>query len=144
MFQLFKKKTREDLIKEEFDKFQATFSNIQKTILIKCFFDISYSDSNIDKEELNLILGVFHVFKLTYSEEFMDKILEYNDEFVLNTLRTLNDDQLNYFILTSIALIERDGVVKEEEINEVNKYYIPLGISNNRIRKVLDAFNSSL
>lgn len=142
LFDLFRKNKQQDVINLHLNGFQQSFSEIQKEAILQALFIIANIDGKYHKKEVKFFELAAETLGYDLGKDYLDKLLLITPEHQFNILKNLNESQKDWFIVTIFGMFSADGTGKEVEFNTMGFILDNMGISSERVDRVLNKYNA--
>jgi len=142
LFNFFKKNKSQEVVVQHLSGFNKSFTTIQKEAILQALFVIANIDGQYHKKEANFFALAAKTLNYDLSEDIIDKLLLITPEHQFDILKNLDDSQKDWFIVTIFGMLSADGKGKEVEFNTMGFILDNMGISSQRLDRVLSKYNA--
>lgn len=136
MFGFFKKK--KDPVREHLGDFQNSFTKEQKVAILGSLVILAKSKGQMLPKEIDLIEQTGRVLGLDVDEALFAKIAGGGIDELMRILKTLNQSQKEWFVISMRSMTAASGKVNEEQIALAFGLAEKIGFTENEIIELID------
>ncbi len=139
MFNLFsKKKTPPQTSVPEISDFQNSFNREQKAAILNCISLVGTRQGTPNKSELEFLLSSYKLLGLEMGDPSISQMQTKNEEYLINTLKTLDKDQQEWFIVALQSMILSNKTYIENKLGVAIDICNRMGISDDKYVEVVN------
>jgi hypothetical protein len=132
MFSIFKKKSKNNQLKENFDKLYS-FTDEQKKAILVSLFEIANSDEDFHFKETEYLKKTSEFLGISFRNSRLKKLLNNHKDELFGKLGEMSENQKDWYVFTVLGMVYADGKVMIDEFKHVEKFLLNLGFSQERI-----------
>ncbi len=129
---------RSAILRDHFQGFQDSFTDIEKKAILISLYDIANSDNEFHKSEVRFFQEISILLGFSARDNTIYRYLEMDRDYIFKSLNNLKDSQKEWYIVTVIAMMHSDGKIKKEELEHIQLYLDKVGISKEIYSKSVD------
>jgi len=134
MFSIFKKRSKNSQLKEQFDKLYS-FTDEQKKAILVSLFEIATSDEEFHHRENEYLTKTSKFLGVFLKRSRLKKLLKTQKDALFGKLTEMSENQKDWYVFTVLGMVYADGKVMEDEFKHVEKFLLNLGFSQERINR---------
>jgi uncharacterized tellurite resistance protein B-like protein len=135
MFDFFKKKN--DPVQEHLGDFQESFTNEQKSAILRSLAIVAKADNQIHPKELQLMAQIAKILNHKSDDPLSLKIARAGTDELIRILNTLTQDQKEWFVVTLGTMAASDGKKNEDQFLYALGISEKIGISEEEMAIIL-------
>jgi len=142
MFSFFKKRSNNETIKSHLSSFHGSFTDEQKKAIMVSLYVIANSDEEFHTKEVEFLQQTADLLGYQISGDIDQEFSDINRGRVFEQFREFSDEQKEWYLVTVTGMIHADGKVLESELDDALRYLLSMGISKEKMIKIIGKLNA--